>query len=112
MTKVVLISWIAVNNDPYERVRASRGYRLVDGKPVPGPTLTLLFDKDSPYCGRIDNAVLLFRQQPGPDGDAERNVVRETVEAIRAIEPKIKVSFRQRCVRRSAAIRIVCYRTL
>jgi hypothetical protein len=54
MTKPVLISWIAVNNDPYERVRASRDYRLVDGKPVPGPTLTLLFDEDSPYRGRLD----------------------------------------------------------
>jgi DNA-binding NtrC family response regulator len=35
--------------------------------------------------------VLLFRQQPGPDGDAERNVLRQTIDAIRAIEPGIRV---------------------
>jgi hypothetical protein len=49
----VLLSWIAVNNDPYERERDSRGYRLVDGRAVPGPTLTLLFDDDSPFVNQI-----------------------------------------------------------
>ena len=43
----VLISWVAVNNDPYEWKTDQNAYRLVDGKPVPGPTLTVLLDEDS-----------------------------------------------------------------
>lgn len=46
----VLISWVARNNDPYHQ---SGG-----GRCVPGPTLTLLFDDDSPYKRRVHNAVL------------------------------------------------------
>ena len=49
MRRRVLISWIAVNNDPFERDRTGNAFRLVEGSPVPGPTLTLLFDADSPY---------------------------------------------------------------
>jgi hypothetical protein len=43
----VLISWIAVNNDPYEQDAASGEFRFVDEVPVTGPTLTVLFDKES-----------------------------------------------------------------
>ena len=43
----VLISWVAVNNDPYEWKTDQNAYRLVDGKPVPGPTLTVLLGEDS-----------------------------------------------------------------
>jgi hypothetical protein len=54
----VLVSWIAVNSDPYERERAGSALRLVAGAPVAGPTLTLLFDPDSPYAGSISDFVL------------------------------------------------------
>jgi len=91
LLKPVLISWLAVNNDPYERIRSSHEYRLVDGRPIPGPTLTLLFDQESPYCGQIGNAVLLYRHLPGTAGDAERTVLRETIAAIRERDPRIKV---------------------
>lgn len=91
LTKSVLISWLAVNNDPFERIRSSHEYRLMDGRPVPGPTLTLLFDEASPYFGQVGHAVLLYRHQPGPAGDAERSVLRETIAAIREREPGIKI---------------------
>ena len=50
----VLISWIARANDPYRKDR--------DGRLFSGPTLTLLFDDDSPYKGRVQNAVLLHTE--------------------------------------------------
>ena len=46
----VLISWVARNNDPFHQVE--------DRSRVPGPTLTLLFDEESPYKGKVKNAVL------------------------------------------------------
>ena len=66
MRRRVLISWIAVNNDPYERDRAGSAFRLVDGAPVPGPTLTLLFDPDSPYAGSISDFVLSIEAPNAP----------------------------------------------
>lgn len=50
----VLISWVARANDPYRKDR--------DGRLFLGPTLTLLFDDDSPYKGRVQNAVLLHTE--------------------------------------------------
>ena len=62
-----LVSWIAVNNDPFERERSGDSYRHVAGKPVPGPTLTLLFDPHSPYAGSISDVVLFHGRQKGAD---------------------------------------------
>lgn len=47
----VLISWLAVNNDPFGR----------DGSP--GPTLTFLCNPDSPYRGVVDDAVIFYNQK-------------------------------------------------
>ena len=80
--KRVLISWVAVNNDPYERERGKMTYRLVDGKPVSGPTLTILFDEQSPYLGRISDVVLLHRKTDGPGAERERRAVEETIETL------------------------------
>src|ERR1700729_1530936 len=49
----VLVSWLARNNDPFERDR-SRNVLVRNGAQVAGPTLTLLFDAESPYRERID----------------------------------------------------------
>lgn len=57
----VLISWVAVNNDPFERDRDTGEPRLIEGGRVPGPTLTLLCDRESSFSGRIPDAVLLHR---------------------------------------------------
>jgi len=70
MRRRVLVSWVAVNNDPYERERSGGSFRLVDGAPVPGPTLTLLFDPESPYAGTVSDVVLFFGQSA--DGRATR----------------------------------------
>jgi hypothetical protein len=59
MRRRVLISWVAVNNDPFERDRTGSAFRLVEGCPVTGPTLTLLFDADSPYVGSIGDLVFV-----------------------------------------------------
>ena len=70
----VLISWVAVNNDPYEQS---------DGRTtVPGPTLTLLFDENSPYKNSVRDVVLLRREKAGQGGDKERRATEELKKAI------------------------------
>ncbi|HBQ12940.1 MAG TPA: hypothetical protein DEF51_17990 [Myxococcales bacterium] len=79
----VLLTWVAVNNDPYERDGQSGLARLVDGAPIPGPTLTLLCDDESPYAGRINDVVLLHRAPPGGANEREERAVTELGEALR-----------------------------
>jgi DNA-binding NtrC family response regulator len=83
----VLVSWIAVNNDPYERDRTARQFRLVNGGPVAGPTLTLLFDPESRFCGQIHEAVFFVRD-PRLGGDShEMSALQETLHALVEREP-------------------------
>lgn len=79
----VLLTWVAVNNDPYERDSESGLARLVDGSPIPGPTLTLLCDEESPYAGRIDDVVLLHRAPPGGPNEREERAVTELNDLLR-----------------------------
>lgn len=91
MRRRVLISWIAVNNDPYERDRAGSAFRLVDGSPVLGPTLTLLFDPDSAYAGSISDFVL-FRGPSRERGETrESRAVSQTLEELRARDPGLRI---------------------
>lgn len=53
----VLISWVAVNNDPFEEPRPNQA---TEDTPL-GPTLTLLLDEDSPHKGNVADVVLLHR---------------------------------------------------
>ena len=53
---LVLVSWIGVRSDPWERDRNDAPL-LRNRRPVTGPTLTLLTDRDSPYRGRVSDAV-------------------------------------------------------
>lgn len=87
----VLISWIAVNTDPYERDVSSGTFRLVNGSPVPGPTLTALFDEDSPYREQIRDVVLLHGKGDNQGGSREQRAVAETVAAIRENAPGLRV---------------------
>lgn len=57
----VLVTWVAVNNDPYERNTKTGEFILDGGQPVPGPTLTFLFDIESPFSGQVKDIVLLHR---------------------------------------------------
>lgn len=79
----VLITWVAVNNDPYERDGQSGSTRLVDGVPTPGPTLTLLCDEESPYARQINDVVLLHRSPRVGGTDREERAVAELGEALR-----------------------------
>ena len=67
----MLISWVAINNDPLARQWPESDYRLDDGKPVPGPTLTVLLDEDSPFAGTIRDVVLVHRETKGTEHDRE-----------------------------------------
>ena len=85
----VLISWIAVNNDPFERQWPEGGYRFVDGEPVPGPTLTVLLDEESPFARTIRDVVLLHRKATGAEHERERCAVEETVRILRERLPEL-----------------------
>lgn len=74
----VLISWVAINNDPFERQLPEGEFRLVNGEPVPGPTLTVLFDKRSPFAGTIHDVVLLHRRDANAEHERERHAVEQT----------------------------------
>ncbi len=88
----VLLSWVAVNNDPYEREGRGGGPRFVDGRPIPGPTLTLLFDNDSPLSGEFRDVVLLHRRSgSNVDDERESRAVEDTVAAIRERQRDLRV---------------------
>ena len=79
----VLVSWVAVNNDPYEHDRVTGKPRLAGGVLVPGPTLTLLCDKESPYAGFIGDVVLLHRVPRGGSAVREQRAVDELCDVLR-----------------------------
>ena len=87
----VLVSWIAVNNDPFERDRVGNAFRLVEGSPVPGPTITLLFDADSPYAGSIADLVLFY--SPPPEGRETRQsrAFQQTLEELQLRDPRLRI---------------------
>ncbi len=87
----VLVSWVAINNDPFERERGKTSYRLVNGEPVSGPTLTVLFDEESPFAGEIRDVVLLHRQYDASKDKRERRAVEETSQVLRERDPRLRV---------------------
>jgi hypothetical protein len=91
MRRRVLISWIAVNNDPFERDRAGNTFRLVEGSLVPGPTLTLLFDADSPYVGSIADVVLFHSRPPDEHETRQSRAFQQTVQELRLRDPGLRI---------------------
>ena len=87
----VLISWVAVNNDPFERQRGRTDYRLENGEPVTGPTQTVLFDEESPYANKICEVVLLHRKTERAGNDREQRAVEETSEVLRKRQPGLRL---------------------
>jgi len=84
----VLVSWIARNNDPFDRKRGSREYILRDGVRVQGPTLNLLFDQDSAHRGQVGD-VVLFHQTDSLSAwvyDELRVAIRERDAGVRVHE--------------------------
>ena len=90
MPSAVLVSWLAYNNDPFERDRRTGEYRPdTDGKLVPGPTLTLLFDEASPYKGHVSD-VVLFGRLTATDTASKARIEATTAE-IQERDPAISV---------------------
>lgn len=87
----VLVSWVAVNNDPYERARDGSDKLDSDGRVVPGPSLTLLFDEASAWRGRIAQVHLFYRDDGGKAPTRERLAQRALVDAIHERDRSINV---------------------
>jgi len=79
----VLVSWVAINNDPFEREFKTGKFRQVDGTKIFGPTLTLLCDEASPYVDRIKDVVLLHRNFSGQGAEREQRAVQDTVDELK-----------------------------
>ena len=72
----VLLSWVAVRNDPFNQPRKGES-------PTPGPTLNLLCHPESPYAGRVKDVVLLHRVGEDDRSYSEQDVAERTASAIR-----------------------------
>lgn len=84
----VLLSWVARNNDPYERERGGSRYARDDHDcRIPGPTMTLLGDTDSEWYGKVQNALLLYR-----DDKQSVDVFNATQKEVRSKVSKVKVA--------------------
>jgi DNA-binding NtrC family response regulator len=71
----VLLSWVDLRTDPY-----GRGKNGERDKTQAGPTLTLLFDPESPYRGGVSDVVLFYRS---PSEDPKRHEDFAAAEATR-----------------------------
>lgn len=82
--KKVLLSWIARNNDPYMRKqrKITEFFTNQDGNHVWGPTLRLLFDKQSPYFADISDVMLLYRT-PTINVDKEKELAKQTIDEVK-----------------------------
>ncbi|QED29473.1 hypothetical protein FRD01_19985 [Microvenator marinus] len=75
MTKKVLVTWVAVGNDPYEFDKQSQRYREVNGAKLVGPTLSLLEGEYSHLRTQIHDVVLLYRDIHS--SEREKHAVRD-----------------------------------
>ncbi len=90
-TAAVLLSWVAKNNDPFEQRPTSRETSASE-EPVPGPTLTFLFDPESPYKGQVSDVVLLYRLATSPEAHAtDRRSFEATKKEIARRDLRIRV---------------------
>lgn len=80
----VLVSWVAINNDPFEREFKTGKFRQVEGSKIYGPTLTLLCDEASPYVAKIKDVVLFHRSFSGQGAEREHRAVQDTVNELKA----------------------------
>ncbi len=87
----VLVSWIAVNNDPYERASNSDEFIRQGSELVVGPTLSLLFNPDSEYANKVRDVVLLHRVGDGDKAERESRAVSETIVALQERDPSLRI---------------------
>lgn len=90
----VLVTWVAVNNDPYERIPKTGDYILDKGDSVPGPTLNLLFDPQSEYCDKIRDVVFFHRLSGSGDDSREKRAISETCAELRTRDSTFNVLIR------------------
>ncbi|HZH14081.1 MAG TPA: sigma 54-interacting transcriptional regulator [Archangium sp.] len=91
----VLLSWVAKKNDPFDALPPGEKAASSTAQPQPGPTLTLLFDDSSPFKGRVEDVVLLYRvPPPSYAASGDRPVFDATKREIAKREPRIRVQQR------------------
>lgn len=81
----VLLTWVAVNNDPFEREPGGE-YRKIDSSFLPGPTLTLLEDTRSPYAGTVSDVIVLHQ-----DSERAHRAFLETRTSLKERLPNLSV---------------------
>ncbi len=89
MTPPVLVTWLATRNDPYERIKSGGPIREVPGGPIPGPTLTVLTDPDSPYAHRVTDVVVL--RQGGAEAEMHDRIYADLVAALAEQAPTVQL---------------------
>jgi transcriptional regulator with AAA-type ATPase domain len=98
MTTTISVSWVSVNNDPYERAKDG-SYLERDGEKTPGPTLEFLFNAASPIANRVKKHYVFVRRPRTPETGGrlvhprEADVADELVKAIedRKGAPEVKL---------------------
>jgi len=88
MAKKIAVSWVSFNNDPYEREKDG-AYRKDKGMNVPGPTLELLFNENSPVFHQI-STLYLFVRKPISSEQAVRSVNPHEIDVAKELETAIK----------------------
>lgn len=89
--RYALLSFIARDNDPFDKRKGREDPPMSStAPPSPGPTLTVLFDEDSPYRGVIDEVFLLYRQDASTDV-IEQRAFEETEREIQRRQPNIAI---------------------
>ncbi len=91
MHRRVLISWIAVNNDPFECDQFSSSFRDIDGAHLTGPTLAALYDSESPYAGSFSDCVYFFGKSVDSIETRESRGVQQTLEELKASNPSLRI---------------------
>lgn len=80
--RYLLLSWTARNNDPYERKKDDTFIvQKETGERISGPSLTLLFHEQSPYRGKVHEAIMFYRLPIAPsedDPEREKKLAEET----------------------------------
>lgn len=86
---VVLLTWLATRNDPYERVSSGGPFRHPEHLRVPGPTLALLTDAASPYVGRVTDVIIL--RQGGAEAAMHDKVYEDLALALSEQAPSVRL---------------------
>ena len=90
----VLLTWVARNNDPYERNRDGTYRQNAKGEKIWGPTLTILFDPSSPYSNSISDIVFFSRVPPQSSQDdpkIEQKIIQEAIEEVQKVAGSKKI---------------------